>query len=761
MSRMQSAFPLLMALVVGLLVLPVRGDDPPKTTPAADPLLEAIRQLQQEVDLLRQESRELRGLPSKSEPPDAPAMQAPTRAAPVEPPTAPRVSSIKSTGETTSKSTGESTSDTTSAKSTPPRPPAAASDHWAFQPLRQGAPPAVDNEAWIRDDLDRYVLARLEQADLSPNRDASRHALIRRLAFDLTGLPPTEKEVQAFVEDPASDDDALATVVDAYLASPRFGERWGRHWLDVVRYADSVGRTWNAPFNYAWRYRDWVIDALNDDKPYDRFIVEQLAGDLLPADSVQEKRANQIATGLLTLAPLELPESQSAQFQFDRIDDQIDVTSRAFLALTISCARCHDHKYDPISMRDYYALAGVFTSSETFSGQRRGEYVAADRMLALPEAEGERVTPSPRPIGMHSMSDITAEQRRNGYRDVRFDFDNNLALGVVEGRPEDCAIRVDGKPYETGPTPPRGDLRIAGLPLPAEAPPGRSGRLEISRWIASAEHPLTARVMANRVWQHLFGRGLVRTVDNFGASGEEPSHPELLDHVAQRFLDRRWSVKQLIRAIVLSRTYRLSSAGSAASEAIDPQNALYWRQNLRRLELEALRDAMLDVAGRLTVNRPPGLQIAGTGGKGRWGLTRSLLAIESPYRTVYLPVLRDLLPEMYQMFDFPEPSQIQGQREVTTVAPQALFLLNSDFAVQCAEDTARVLLRDVSLTDEQRLAALYLRLLARSPSPEETADALEFLNSLQPSPGVRDPALYRWSALTQALLASAEFRSIL
>jgi hypothetical protein len=267
--------------------------------------------------------------------------------------------------------------------------------------------------------------------------------------------------------------------------------------------------------------------------------------------------------------------------------------------------------------------------------------------------------------------------------------------------------------------------------------------------------------MVNRVWQHLFGQGLVRTMDNFGVSGDTPSHPELLDHLAARFVDEGWSTKRLIRGILLSRTYRQSSAGNAHNEQLDPQNELYWRANLRRLELEALRDAMLNAAGRLTFNRPDGIQMAGTGGKGRWGVTRSLLSVESPYRTVYLPVLRDLLPDMYQTFDFPEPTQIQGRREVTTVAPQALFLMNSGFAVGCAEDAASRLLRQDDLSAAERVQAVYLQLLSRPARPDEAAAAVEFLDSLQPPAAHRDPEHYRWTVLIQALMASAEFRSVL
>ncbi len=625
------------------------------------------------------------------------------------------------------------------------------SDHWAFQPLQSPAVPNVQNQTWARDDLDRFILSEMERARLSPNPDADRHTLLRRVAFDLTGLPPTEKEIADFVNDPARLDTALAKVVDRYLASPRFGERWGRHWLDVARYADSVGRNWNSPFTYAWRYRDYVIDAFNKDKPYDRFLIEQLAGDLLTPADLAGWREQITATGFLALGPMDIIVPEGEQLMMDRIDEQIDVTTRAMLGLTVSCARCHDHKYEPISMRDYYAMAGVFYSTTTLSGQRRGDYVADDDLHLLPSKDGAK---SPIP-GVHSMSDMQNEHRVRGWREVLWTTDPNLAMGVKEAPAKDCPIRVDGDYYKQGKVPPRGDFQIAGMSGLLDIKENDSGRLHLAQWIVSPDNPLTARVMVNRVWQHLFGRGLVRTVDNFGVSGEKATHPELLDHLAKRF-QKTWSVKSLIRSIVLSRTYRQSSMGQKLGLEIDPDNKLYWRMNLRRLEVEPVRDAMLLIAGRLTFRRPEGIQVAGRGGKGRWGETRSLLPITSPYRTVYLPVLRSLLPEMYSTFDFPNPTQLKGQREVTTVAPQALFLMNSDFAVRCARDAAGQLLEDAKLTQTQLVEGIYLRVLSRPPEKEEVQDALAFVNSLS----VKDREADNWSALVQALMISGEFRSL-
>jgi hypothetical protein len=423
-------------------------------------------------------------------------------------------------------------------------------------------------------------------------------------------------------------------------------------------------------------------------------------------------------------------------------------------------------------MRDYYALAGVFYSSLTLPGtaeplDRSNGYVDPQMLAELPTSAGSKastlkslsgVAPTLK-TGIHSMNDMQDEWRGGGYRDLRWTTDPDLAMAVTEGRPRDCELRIKGDAYDRGEAPPRGDVRIAGLPpLPAISPDD-SGRLELARWIASPKNPLTARVAVNRIWQHLFGKGLVRSVDDFGSTGEPPTHPELLDHLASQFMVDGWSIKRQIRRIVLSRTYRQSSAGSPASEAVDAANDLYWRADMRRLELEPLRDAMLAVAGRLTPQRPTEIQMAGIGGKGKWGGTRSLTAIDAPYRTIYLPVLRSLLPPLYTTFDFPDPAQIQGRREVTTVAPQALFMLNSDFADDASSDAAAQLLDAGKLTDAERVAAAYWRVLSRRPTAEETAEAVALVEDLRPA-GVRDGELYRWSVLVQALMSSAEFRYV-
>lgn len=736
---------------------------PPVPLEDSDPLHRALLELQQSLESLRQEVREVSTERAGILNPVPEAMNGSMGEKPAAPPLAPRKQPplpASAAGEVM--------------LSKPAQLPAVEPyDLWSFRPLRPPVVPAVNDGSWPRDSIDAFILARLEQQGLKPNPDADRYTLIRRAAFDLTGLPPTEEAIAAFVADPAPDREAFAKVVDGYLASEQFGERWARHWLDVVRYADSVGRLWNAPFTYAWRYRDWVIDAFNRDKPYDRFVLEQIAGDLLPGEGAQ--RAEQvIATGLLTLGAVNIQEGRNETFRMDQVDDQIDVTTRAFLALTVSCARCHDHKYDPISMRDYYALAGIYYSMDTWTGQgplsdrSSHGYVDQGRLWQLPESHISPVAPAAAagrrsgsaPPEVHTMYEFQARWRE-GHRDIRFVYDPRLAMGVSEGDIRDCELRIKGEPYDLGPIVPRGAARIAGLPPLEPIPASSSGRLQLARWIVSEHNPLTARVIANRVWQHLMGRGIAATVNNFGATGEPPTHPELLDHLASRLIQQNWSLKRLIREVMLSRTYALSSSSrhlppDAPQRTIDPQNDLYWRANMRRLELEPLRDSMLWVSGRLKLQRPVGIFVAGIGGKNRHSAAHSLLPIDAPYRTIYLPVLRSLLPEMYPLFDFPEPSQIEGQRYVSTVAPQALFLLNSDFAARCSADAATRLLSGGAARDEDRVQVLYLRLLGRPAQAAEVQEVLHCLRGLEPAPG-SDAEHYRWSVVIQAMLASAEF----
>ena len=691
--------------------------------------------------------------------------------------------------------------------------------HWAFQAVSNPALPAVRNASWPHDDLDRFILSRIEAANLQPAPDADRFALIRRVTLDLTGLPPTIAEMEAFAGDPASDDDALAKAVDRLLNSPSFGERWGRHWLDVARYADSVGKTRNIPFPHAWRYRNYVIDAFNADKPYNEFIAEQIAGDLWESKDPKDHEENLIATGLLALGSMDLNERDGEQFQLDRIDDQMDTIGRSVMGLTLGCARCHDHKFDPIAQTDYYAMAGIFASTKTLSGQqnRQGgnkEYYQPNLLTRLDApTTGEAVESNPVDSRINAanradeariakLKSRLQELQKNRQKanlakparvKLRQEFlqirqqladlgesvalpagkknkgnpetaaetvDPNaiLAMAVADGDIADLALRVRGEPDIKGDIVPRAfPVIFSNASMPVLSDTG-SGRRELAEWMTSRQHPLTARVMVNRVWAHLLGRGLVESVDNFGASGAEPTHAELLDHLATRFMDDGWSVKSLIRSIVLSRTYRLSGQHLEANAAVDEDNRLYWRANLRRLEAEAIRDSLLAAGGMLQTERPLGGFFEGSYNvdlsrtkPGKRDVVSDPIA--EPVRSVYLPVLRSRLPGMFTVFDFAEPDQVNGQRDVTTVPPQALFMLNNPFVVDVSERAAQHILKQDLPDEKSRIRYAYAYTLCRYPTDAETARAFAFLNA-------GDDPDNNWSTLIQAIYSSAEFRYV-
>ncbi len=580
---------------------------------------------------------------------------------------------------------------------------------------------------------------------------------------------------------------ALEKVIDHLLASPRYGERWARHWLDVARYAESSGRAANFAYPHAWRYRDYVIAAFNKDRPYDQFIREQLAGDLLTAKDDHQRAEFLIATGFLAVGPKSLDERNPRQFQMDVADEQIDATFQAFQGLTAACARCHDHKFDPIPQKDYYALAGIFKSTQTCYGTIR--LINSNHpspLVTLPREAGTTVALEPltsvRREGIEGqikdvrdqMQKVTGQGqdvfiRRIFMQSRVTQLQSQLALYESDGTPKPLAMGVREATFASdSPLYARGEIRQPGETVRRGFPQvlttkqpyirrSESGRRELADWIASTENPLTARVMANRVWLHLTGRGLVPTPDNFGASGQPPSHPALLDHLAVTFAEGGWSVKKLIRTIVLSRAYRLSSQFDEKNFEADPDNVLVWRMPKRRLEAEALRDAMLAVSGRLDLTPPKGDSVArgGEGSaafRGRGGPGGGDPAATDTHRTVYLPIVRDGLPEILTLFDFPDPSLIIGDRPTTTVPAQSLYLMNNPFVIRQAEGLAeRVLAGDGG--DDARLARAYQLCYARPPSEKETAGARKFLADYGKNHGHHST----WAMLCQALFASAEF----
>ncbi len=818
---------------------------------------------------------------------------------------------------------------------------AAARQYWAYQPPKKLVPPPVGNDAWPQGAIDRFVLARLEAAKLEPAADADRRTLMRRLYFDLVGLPPRPEEIVTYLDD--NSPNAYEALVDRLLASPEFGERWGRHWLDVVRYGESLTlRGFVLP--EAWRYRDYVIEAFNDDLPFDQFVREQVAGDLLPAATPAERRRQKLATAFLALGNTNLEEQDKQQLRMDIVDEQLDTIGKAFLAQTIGCARCHDHKFDPIPTRDYYAMAGILRNTRTVRHANVSKWIEAPLPLepdeeaiyakhdaevaavearmapvreamkaALASADDKASGESPavlaakdlpgvvvddsqakaigqwkpsqhsrRYIGDGYLHDenqgkgtktltftpklpkaglyevrlaytqannratnvpvtifsadgeqtVTVNMREPPDTDGRFNVlgrfnfeagDQGFIIVATEGtdgyvapdaaqflpvetsetllkeakrkfadklpdeaqqavdalkklekelasvkkqgpkRPmglsveeereiEDARIHVRGGVHNLGESVPRGFLQAASYEPAKPLPQGESGRREFGDWLASEKNPLTARVMANRVWHWLIGSGLVRTTDNFGVAGEPPSHPELLDHLAVSFVEQGWSVKRLVRDIVMSRTYRMSTADNPKALASDPENRLIWRMNRRRLDAECIRDAMLVASGQLDPTR---------GGSTVPGETKADYSFQHTghRRSVYLPVFRNSLPELFDAFDFADPSMTTGRRNVSTVSPQALFLLNHPFVQEQASKAAEQLLATTKTDAAGRVDRAFERVLGRSPSATERERTLAFVNELT-SDAEESNYEAAWAQVFQGLFASIDFRYV-
>jgi hypothetical protein len=670
--------------------------------------------------------------------------------------------------------------------STPRSPidPAKGREFWSFRPPRKAPPPTVKQVDWPRGDIDRFLLAALEARGLVPVADADRTRLLRRVTFDLLGLPPTPEEVDAFLKDDSSE--AFARVVNRLLASPRFGERWGRHWLDVARFAESSGKT-NFSYPQAWRYRDWVIASFNADTPYDRFVRAQIAGDLLPAEDDRRRADQLIATGFLALGSKAHDAENRGQYILDVVDEQIEATTRTFLGLTVACARCHDHKMDPILQRDYYALSGIFRSTQTCSGTLAGVFpnFNASPLLELPAGAGvpsavpaltatQRKTMAERVAALVRERDAIppGEANRDRMRRVNSQLAvvrYRLAIDRPDGPPRVFAmgvrerdVMIDSPLYARGELDqprgvvPRGLVRVLCAETPAPIAAG-SGRRELADWLASPANPLTARVMVNRVWLHLFGRGLVPTPDNFGAAGRPPSHAELLDTLAVDFMADGWSVKRLIRRIVLSRAYGLDSAHDPRNFEADPDNALVWRMSKRRLEAEAIRDALLFVGGRLAPEPPVGSAVARMGEGLALFLRLGSLDAADTHRSVYLPVVRDQVLESLALFDFADPSLVTSERATTTSPAQALYFMNSPFVTRQAEALAERV-RAAEGDEARGIERAYRLALARPPTAAEKERALTFLRAFAARGGARDRARAAWSAFCQALFAAAEFR---
>ena len=777
-------------------------------------------------------------------------------------------------------------------------------DFWSLQPVAAPPIPMVRDERWVQTPIDAFVLQRLEAVGLQPAPAADPRTLIRRVTLDLTGLLPTPEQVDAFVRDPS--DRAWESLVSRLLASPQYGERWGRHWLDVARYADSNGLDENIAFGHAWRYRDYVMESFRTNKPFDRFLTEQLAGDLLP-DADQETLT---ATGFLQLGAKVLAEPDREKLVMDTIDEQIDVTGKVFLGLTLGCARCHDHKFDPLTQADYYALAAIFRSTRTFAEKQQGairfwyehsfateeerermkpvdqaiaEKKAAaaryksDAMTALrksarrqaadylaaavsvdPDDPLSRFETVARDFGVHprilhhcrthlhyhrydpvfapwdrlreqgpdavrshyaalfSRVDAAWKARRQKTPDaaalddpflesVRKALEDPAGFLAVPARPADAfdadtlarynALMEEARLLEsTAPDLPaamgvteqdtvtelpihiRGSHLNLGRPVPRAVPAvlcptqapvtfpdDQSGRRELAEWLTDPDHPLTARVFVNRVWNWHFGRGIVATTENFGRLGARPTHPELLDWLAHRFIQSGWDIKRLHRDILLSSCYRMDSIHPQAADAaaIDPANDLLWTFRMQRMDAEQIRDCILQVSGRLDMT---------SGGKtvplrNRQFVfnhtSRDHTKYDSLRRAVYLPVIRNNLYTLFQQFDFPDPTVPTGHRGETVVAPQALWAMNSELILSSSDAMAAALMKD-DPDPRQAIRTAWIRIMGRPATEDEIRQSLAFIEQAADAHTTAagpDPAALQdaWSAFCQSLLSANEF----
>jgi hypothetical protein len=693
-----------------------------------------------------------------------------------------------------------------------------ASEYWAFQPPRRSQIPEVEDDDWPATPIDQFVLAKMEAAGLAPVTDADRRSLVRRIYFDLIGLPPTPEQVESFVSDAGPTQLASERLVNQLLDSHHFGERWGRHWLDLARFAESTGKEWNWAHPEAWRYRDYVIESFNEDKPYDQFLTEQIAGDLLPAADERQRDEQLMATGFLAVGPKAVSIANDEEFRLELADEQINAVSRAVLGLTVGCARCHDHKFDPIPIEDYYALTGIFLSTQTLFGTSASGFKGRNNKQGTPllpigpgaERLQQQVLEYEKRLGdlsneltekrdslkklVEERTDEQSRRHETGRQEQPGDLIGqqiaalqqqiekqeqeleqleqnppakpDYAMGARDrADPQDCKVRLGGEIDQLGDSVPRGFLTALNLGDELDVNAAQSGRRELARWLTHPGNPLTARVMVNRIWQHLFGRGLVPTVDNFGLLGERPTHPQLLDHLAISFVENEWSLKQMIRRIVLSRTYRLSTLYDSDAVRVDPDNELLWRMTPRRLEAEEIRDAILAISGSLERNPlqgSPAVARLDVGWVGNEVKEPAFKNYDHRHRSVYLPIVRDQVPEMLQTFDFPDPVEVTGQRDVSVSPAQALYLMNSEFVIARAREAAEQMLYAEDVSESDRIDWVYQRVLGRPPAQEERQrdeKMIEDVDRILQKRGIDSLAAQRdgWATLFQSLFSSGEF----
>jgi len=608
--------------------------------------------------------------------------------------------------------------------------PKTPAEHWAFQLVQRPGLPVVKDRTRIRNQIDPFILAKLEERAWKPAAPAQPRALLRRVYLDLIGLPPTLDEQERFLASPT--DEALDRVIDELLRRPAYGERWARHWLDVVRYADSNGYERDAEKPFVWRYRDYVIDAFNADKPFNRFVIEQLAGDEL-SDACAE---TMIATGFQRLGHWDDEPADPPTDRFDQLDDIVSTTAQAFLGLTLGCARCHDHKFEPLSTVDYYSMVSIFSPLER-PQKGRTELAVPVGLPAQVAALAERdhqIARLKQQTNTLAASEI--ERRIQQLRIIRPDLPQAYIMQEPSRAAAVTHVLLRGSPTRSGQIVSPAVPAVLAKQQPVFPPPGKRSsqrRLGLAQWMASPENPLTARVIVNRVWQQHFGQGLVRTPNDFGVMGEPPTHPELLDWLAHWFAhDAQWSLKRLHRLILASNAWRMSHAKNPDYAASDPDERLLWRMPYRRLEAEAIRDSMLAVSGQLNLKmsgpamKPPIQQAALEANTDKESIWKSSSETEASRRTVYAFIKRGLVVPMLEVLDLGDTVHSCPQRQVTTVAPQALSLFNGEFVNQQARRFAARIRRESGSDLRQQIEFAWRVALCRAPAEVETTAMLKF-----------------------------------
>lgn len=698
-----------------------------------------------------------------------------------------------------------------------PSDPVAGKEHWAFRPLQRSNISLPSRELASTSPIDHLLAVHHAQQQLPIAAPADSRVLLRRLYFVLHGLPPSPGEIEEFAN--AGDNpESYARTVDRLLSSPRFGERWGRHWLDLARYADSNGSDENFLFREAWRYRNWVFLAINQDIPFDQFTQLQLAGDLLPYENGAQRDEQRIATGFLLLGPKVLLGNNPENQKMEIADEQIDTIGRVYFAQTLGCARCHDHKFDPVPTRDYYALAGIFTSTQVMEQRYMlGEQRVMEQLVGLGDngadldsayeqywrerpklgenkakanealealkkqdeaafqaiATEHAAAVAPEAI-VSAEATRTIEERISAQQKLVEQLDKAWAeppaippramIAADREAPKNEAVRIAGQFDKLGEAVPRGFLTVLdGSPSPLTET--SSGRLELAKWLTDAKQPsgqLAARVLANRVWHHVMGRGLVRTVDNFGRTGETPSHPELLDYLAQELIDNNWSLKSLIRQVVMSDAFRRSSNFDAESYSRDPENLYYWRYNRRRLDPEWFRDSILDVAGMLDTNTYPSTVNYLGDQATAVGPNTVRRRTDFPSRSVYLPVIRNDLPELFEIMDFADPQVATGMRRQTIVPTQGLFLLNDEQIMDAANKVAEQAVAIAGQDTQVQLAWIFRNIVGQPALEADLASMMDSYDKLLRSPvsSATDPQIGTLSIIAHALFASSRFQFI-